>query len=339
VALGAWLLPRQLAAGKGLSRNWGGVKFATMTAEERPLESGSENAGTDLLKEVPLFNLLDDQERAELAGRLDLIRFAAGESIFNYGDPGDAIYVISSGEAEVFYRNDTGERIVLEVARRGDFFGELSMLDNGARTASVVALKDTTALRLDRTDLEKFLELRPLAAMDLLAAMGRRQRANVERLRHTATRNVNEESEDKRSLVQKAADGIAEFSGSIPFLIIHVVGFGLWVGVNWIPIPGFKPFDPYPFGFLTLAVSLEAIFLSVFVLLSQNRQAAKDRIHADIEYDINLKAELEIAHLHEKIDRLTGDVLGRLERIYKAMPKSAEAETETRRLFNLEQKK
>jgi CRP/FNR family cyclic AMP-dependent transcriptional regulator len=318
-----------------LSRDDVRVKSAAMTAEEPPNSSLPQSVGTDLLKEVPLFNLLDDQERAELAGQLDLVRFAAGEAIFNYGDPGDAIYVISSGEAEVFYKNDTGERIVLEVATRGDFFGELSLLDNGARTASVVAIQDTTALRLERHDLEKFLQLRPLAAMDLLAAMSRRQRANVERLRHTATRNVNEESEDHRTFIQKSADSIAEFSGSITFLLIHVAGFGLWIGLNWIPIPGFKPFDPYPFGFLTLAVSLEAIFLSVFVLLSQNRQAAKDRIHADIEYDINLKAELEIGHLHEKIDRLTGDVLVRLERIQKQLPKNPnpDSESETRRLF------
>lgn len=315
-----------------------------MTSDERPLTDGSlqPSAETDLLKEVPLFHLLDDNERAELASQLDVVTFAAGKSIFNYGDPGDAIYVISSGEAEVFYKNDTGERIVMEVARRGDFFGELSMLDNGPRSASVVATQDTVALRLERSHLEKFLELRPQAAMDLLAAMGRRQRANVEQLRHTATRNVNEESEDNRTFIQKSADSIAEFSGSIPFLLIHVVGFGLWIGVNWIPIPGFKPFDPYPFGFLTLAVSLEAIFLSVFVLLSQNRQAAKDRIHADIEYDINLKAELEIAHLHEKVDRLTGDVLTRLDRLQKLIAKNScieLPESETRMLHNLAREK
>ena len=71
-------------------------------------------------------------------------------------------------------------------------------------------------------------------------------------------------------------------------------------------------FDPYPFNFLTMCVSLEAIFLSVFVLLSQNRQAAKDHVRADIEYDVNLRAELEIAHLHEKIDRLSSDLLTQL---------------------------
>jgi uncharacterized membrane protein len=278
----------------------------------------------DLLKAVPLFQFLDEHEREELASNLEVVQFAKGQTIFNYGDPGDAIYVISSGEVEVFFKNDTGERIVLELATRGSFFGELSLLDNGTRSASVIALKETETLRLGRADLEKFLQLHPEAAMDLLAAMGRRHRFTVEQLRHTATRNVNEEISDKRTLVQKSADWIAEFAGSITFLLIHVVFFGLWLGLNWIPIPGIPQFDPYPFGFLTLSVSLEAIFLSVFVLLSQNRQAAKDRVHADIEYDVNLKAELEIAHLHEKVDRLTCDVLMRLERLQHSVAKNGE---------------
>jgi CRP/FNR family cyclic AMP-dependent transcriptional regulator len=275
----------------------------------------------DLLKEVPLFQLLDDHERTELARQLELVSFVPGETIFEYGEPGDAIYVISSGEVEVFFKNDTGERIVLEVATRGDFFGELSLLDQGIRSASVVATQATQALRLDHDDLEKSLNLRPSAAMDLLAAIGKRHRETVERLRHTATRNANVEIEDKRTLVEKIADWIAEFAGSIPFLLIHAFVFAFWLIVNWIHIPGIPQFDPYPFGFLTLAVSLEAIFLSVFVLLSQNRQAEKDRVHADIEYDVNLKAELEIAHLHEKIDRLAQDVLLRLDRVHRLLPK------------------
>ena len=289
----------------------------------------------DLLKEVPLFQLLDDHERTELANQLDLVSFAMGETIFEYGEPGDAIFMISSGEVEVFFKNDTGERIVLEVATRGDFFGELSMLDQGTRTASVVATQPTQALRLDRDDLEKFLHLRPGAAMDLLAAVGRRHRETVERLRHTATRNANVEIEDKRTLIEKAADWIAAFAGSIPFLLIHAVVFAFWLIVNWFHVPGIPQFDPYPFGFLTLAVSLEAIFLSVFVLLSQNRQAEKYRVHADIEYDVNLKAELEIAHLHEKIDRLTRDVLVRLDRVHRVLPSNTDLDVAATELRSL----
>jgi CRP/FNR family transcriptional regulator, cyclic AMP receptor protein len=274
-----------------------------------------------LLKEIPLFELLDDREREDLVPRLEVERFAAETSIFQIGDPGDAVYIISSGEVEIFFRNDTGEQIILERSCKGDFFGEISFLDGGCRSASVRATRDTEVLRLDRDNLAKFLASRPDAAMHLLGAMGRRLRTTVERLRHTASRNVNEQAADSHGLLHRVIGAIAEFAGSIPFLMIHVVLFTLWLTVNSVKIPGVPQFDPYPFGFLTLSVSLEAIFLSVFVLLSQNRQVAKDRLRSDIEYDVNLKAELEIAHLHDKLDRLTGETLGRLERIQRELAK------------------
>ena len=281
-----------------------------------------------LLAEVPFFSLLDEQERADLATQLDVVHFPAGHTMWKAGDPGGELFVIRSGEAEVYFKNDTGERIVLETARIGDFVGELSLLDKGTRTASVLVTEDLEALRVDRNDLQILFRHHPDAALDVLAAMARRLRHTAELLRHTATRNVNEEIEDKRTIVEKAADWIAEFSGSIPFLGIHILVFALWIvwnfelikdsGIN--PI-GLRVFDRFPFGLLTMVVSLEAIVLSVFVLLSQNRQAAKDRIRADIEYDINLKAELEIAHLHEKVDELNGEVLGRLDKIERRMAK------------------
>lgn len=273
----------------------------------------------DLLKEIPIFALLEQHEREELAAQLELVNYQAGDMVFHIGDPGDSMYVVGSGEMEVFFKNDTGERIVLEKAGKGDFFGELSFLEGGSRSASVVATEATEAYRLKHDNLEKFLEARPHAAIHMLAAMGRRLRTTAEQLRHTATRNVNEEMEDTRTVVQKSADAIAAFSGSIPFLMIHVVWFGAWLIIN--TVPGLPHFDPFPFGFLTLTVSLEAIFLSVFVLLSQNRQAAKERIRSDIEYDVNLKAELEIAHLHEKLDHLNCEMLSRLEKIQTEVAK------------------
>lgn len=278
------------------------------------------SADAALLAEVPLFQFLDDTERAELATHLDVVTFSAGAFVFHYGDPGDTIYIVRSGEVELFLKDDTGERLVFEHATKGDFFGELSFLDNGSRSSSAEIVEDAELLHMDRSDLERFLHLRPAAAMDFLQAMGRRHRQAVERLRHTASRNVNEEVEDKRTLLQKSADWIAEFSGSIPFLLLHAGLFAVWIGINLGWLPFITAFDPYPFGLLTMAVSLEAIFLSVFVLLSQNRQAAKDRVRSDIEYEVNLKAELEIAHLHEKMDRLNEELLSRLEKVAKLFP-------------------
>lgn len=266
----------------------------------------------DLLAEVPLFQLLSIEERNLLAEELDIVRYSVGETVFATGDPGDSMYVIRKGEVEVFFKDDTGAKVVLEVAGPGDFFGELSLLDSGPRTASAVVMRDVEALRVDRRDLDELLRLQPGSALELLTAMGRRMRVTAELLRHTASRNVNQEVADQRSTIQKAADWIAAASGSIPFLMLHCVGFAGWIIVNMGILPDVPVFDPYPFGLLTMAVSLEAIILSVFVLLSQNRQVAKDRVRSDVEYDVNLKAELEIAHLHEKLDRVSSEILARL---------------------------
>ena len=285
-------------------------------------DAAQDAANAELLAEVPFLQLLDEKDREELAADLDLVRFPAGQVLFHYGDPGDSLYVIRSGEVEVFFKDDTGERIVLETAKAGEVFGELSLLDGGPRTASVMATQDLEALRVDRAHLDHFLQRHPAATLDLLTAMGRRLRATSEKLRHTASRNVNEAIEDKRTTVQKVADWIAEFSGSISFLVLHIVLFTVWIVVNLGWVPGVPIFDPFPYGLLTMAVSLEAIFLSVFVLLSQNRQVAKDRIRSDIEYEVNLKAELEVAHLHEKVDHLTAEVARRLAAIEQSLARS-----------------
>lgn len=277
-------------------------------------------ATADLLSDVPLFACLSPAERDELAETLEIVRHPKGSVIFRVGDPGDTLYVVGAGQAEAFFRNNTGHEVVLEIARRGDMFGELSLLDSGPRSASVRVTEDMEAACLTREGLQQFLRGHPESALHFLEAMGRRMRVSADLLRHTATRNAADAVEDSRSLVERVTDAIAAFAGSITFLLLHVVWFALWLLFNTVHIPGIPHFDPYPFGFLTLTVSLEAIFLSVFVLLSQNRQAAKDRVRDDVEYDINLKAELEIMHLHEKVDSLNADMLQQMERIQRMLP-------------------
>jgi CRP/FNR family transcriptional regulator, cyclic AMP receptor protein len=272
------------------------------------------STAAEMLAHVPFFALLDDQERTILAERVELVKFAAGSALFNAGDPGDSMYVLKAGQVEMFVKTKTGEKVVLELAGEGDFFGEISLLDGGSRTASAVAVRDVEAFQVDREDLDELFRLKPAAALDLLSATGRRLRQAAMLLRNAATRNVNEEVEDKRTTVMKVADWIADFSGSLPFLFIHVAIFFFWIILN-VGVFSFGNFDPFPFGLLTMVVSLEAIILSVFVLLSQNRQIERERVRSDIEYDINLKAELQIQHLHEKLDRLTEEALARLSRI------------------------
>ncbi|HKO52479.1 MAG TPA: DUF1003 domain-containing protein [Polyangiaceae bacterium] len=272
------------------------------------------------LADFPIFSLLDDEQRALLAARLDTITEPAGKSMFMYGDPGDSGYIVRRGVVEIYSKNDTGERLVLETARVGDFFGEISLLDGGPRTASAVVIEDLEAILVDREDLEEFLRICPSAAINLLAASGRRIRETAKLLRHSVSRDINEDIEDKRTRVMKIADWISGFSGSLEFLFIHLGLFFIWIVLNVGPLArtGFGNFDPFPFGLLTMVVSLEAIILSVFVLLSQNRQVARDRVRNDIEYQVNLKAELEIGHLHEKVDHFHQEVMRRLSVLEKA---------------------
>lgn len=281
---------------------------------------------SELLGEVPFFSLLDDAERATLAERVDVVRFAKGQQLFSQGDPGGSLFVVVEGAVEIWIRRHDGGRVVVETARRGEFFGEISLLDGGARTACATAVEDTELLMVDRGDLDELFRLKPAAAMDLLSATGRRLRETSRLLRSGAAKDINEETEDNRSTVERMADWVTKFSGSIPFLVIHIVLFTVWIALNVMPLDAsfLGGFDPFPFGLLTMSVSLEAIILSVLVMLSQNRQVSRDRIRNDIEYQVNVSAEAKVAHLHEKIDGLREELLSRLDVLERRRDQAAE---------------
>ena len=269
-------------------------------------------ADATLLADLPLFSALRPKERALLAEAVDHRTFAAGQVLFKAGDPGEALFVVVAGEVEISVTDHAGQKIVLSTCTHGDAFGELAMLDAGPRSATATALTTTEVLEVDRDDLLLLVKKRPEAALHLLGAMGAMTRKADLLLRARVARNAQEEIEDHRTLLEKVTDWVAAYSGSISFLLLNALWFGAWIYLN---VSGLSKFDPYPFGFLTMVVSLEAIILSILVLLSQNRQAAKDRIRDDVEYEINVKAELEVAHLHAKLDETREDLLARLARI------------------------
>ena len=268
--------------------------------------------------EIEFFSHLTDDDRSALSEVVDAIELVPGKTLFVAGEPGDSLFVVRKGEVELFIRDTAGQKIVLNVARPGDIFGELALLDTGARTATAVALEDSELLELDREDLLVLFRRNPDAALRLLAAMGHMTRKADELLRTRVSRNANEEAEENLTVIQKVADWIAWFSGSMYFLALNLIWFVVWILLNEGPF-GVAHFDPYPFGLLTMIVSLEAIFLSCFVLISQNRQAEKDRVRSDIEYDVNIKAELEVAHLHEKTDQIHEEMLDRFARLERAI--------------------
>ena len=271
-----------------------------------------------LLEGVNLFEHLDDEGRLQLSVAVKSRQLEAGQVLFNTGEPGEALYIVKSGQIEIYIKDTTGQKISLAIIREGEVFGELALLDEGPRTATALALVDSELLELDRDDLLLLFRKTPAAALKLLAAMGHMTRKANELLKTRVSRNANTEDEVDLGTFERIADWISWFSGSMAFLLLNAAWFIVWIGLNTLPL-GFQPFDPYPFGLLTMIVSLEAIFLSCFVLLSQSRQVQKDRVRSDIEYEVNIKAELEVAHLHEKTDRIHTDMLERFRALEKQL--------------------
>jgi uncharacterized membrane protein len=256
-----------------------------------------------MIGEVPIFGLLDDEEREALAQMMDCRDFKEGEIIFHYGDSGGEIFILRNGSVELFIESMEGQKIVISENEKGDVIGELSFLDGGARTATALAREATQTLVMHRDRLLEFIDKHPHAAMDLLTAVGRRLRATDELLRTQVSRNPNLEEEERLTFGQRIADKVASFGGSWTFIIIFGVILAVWVIINSTALLA-KHFDPYPYILLNLFLSMIASVQAPVIMMSQNRLSSKDRLKSDLDYEVNLKAELEVAHLHRKVDHI-----------------------------------
>lgn len=271
----------------------------------------------ELLRNIPLFELLDHDEVMVIAEQLDQRRVLGGEMIFQKGDPGGMMYIVQTGKVEIFLKDKNNEKVTLDTVEANGMFGELSLLDNQPRSASARATEDSELLIIDRHDLEMLFQKHRNAVFDIMAMLSRRIReADVLLTERVVTRNVNEEATPKRpDFGQRLSDILTSVAGDIRFVYFSFIWFFVWITVNLGVIPGIEPFDPFPFGFLTMLVSLEAIFLSLFVLISQNIQTKRDKIRNDIEYDVNIKAELGIRDLHDKVEEMQALLVSHLSRL------------------------
>lgn len=260
-----------------------------------------------ILSEIEHLRELSAGELAALAEKIDLNRYKPGQVIFNLGDPGHALYIVRAGEVEIYVKNDQGEKIVLETARPGDIFGEVSLLDDGPRTAWVAAISEVEVLRLNRSHFEDYVRQYTPAALNLLSVAARRLRKADDFIRGTVTRNLNEVAEEQQTTLTRIAEAVPAVAGNVPSMMLHTLFFAAWIAINLGIAGEMGRFDPYPFGLLSVIISLEAIFLTLFVLTSQNRQRARDRIRSDIEFESSINTEVKIARLHEKVDKLTED--------------------------------
>jgi CRP/FNR family cyclic AMP-dependent transcriptional regulator len=265
----------------------------------------------DTLRHVPLFGSLDDEAAAELCHLLESLDSKAGTSLFRAGDQGDAMYIIEHGKVRICVRASDGKEVTLTELGRGDFFGEMALLDGQRRSADAVVAEEARLAVLSRDHFLSFMRSSPDIALEMLTALANRLRHTDELLRRSATRNVNVEEAAQLTLADRAADIIAEFGGSWKFILAAALGLNLWILLNVFAAVFFgrKGFDPYPFLFLSLALNMLQIFQAPIILMSQNRQTHKDRLRAEIDYQINLKNELALNEIIERLKALERDYL------------------------------
>ena len=212
------------------------------------------------------------------------------------------MFVVESGKVELFLHDKADERVELGFAEVGDLFGELSFLSSEPRSTSAKAIENTKLIAIDQHDLEMLVEAHPQSALDLLAAVSKRLHVSNQLIQERVIRNVNDEIAPAATFGEKLSDFLTILAGDIRFVYFSAIWFIVWIVLNVNIIPGLAAFDPFPFGLLTMVVSLEAIFLSQFVLISQNRQAAREKVRNDIEYDVNLRAGAEIRILMKQLE-------------------------------------
>jgi uncharacterized membrane protein len=264
----------------------------------------------EILRQVPLFALLDDEEAAVLASQVEVKQFAARQRIYKMGDPGGRAYIVVSGMVRVTTVDEDHQEVTVDEPGQGEFFGFASMLEETVHQSAAVAIDETTCIEVDRHDVAILLQRKPMAGMDMLAVLGRQFHASQKLVQVRAARNPNEVIEEEETFGERVADKVASFGGSWTFItsfgIVLVSYTALNVGLAT------RAWDPYPFILLNLFLSMLAAIQAPIIMMSQNRQDKKDRLRSELDFDVNRRAEAEIQGLAHKIN-LIGDKIGDVE--------------------------
>jgi len=255
----------------------------------------------DVFNEVPLFQLLDAEERRVLAEQVSMRTFKKGEVVYKVGDPGGLAYLLQKGVVHVTIQDANYENIIVDIADDGGLVGMSSLLAGEEHQTTAIAMEDTTAIEIDRHDISALLQAKPLAGLDIMTIVEKQLRAVHELMRTRVARNVNEEIDEQETYGEKVADAVARFGGSWGFVIAFGVILLIYVAVN-SRLP--NPWDPYPFILLNLFLSMLAAIQAPVIMMSQNRQDAKDRLRSEMDYRVNLKAELEIEELLQRVGKI-----------------------------------
>ncbi len=260
------------------------------------------------LRSVPLFAGLDDEAALELRDLLKVREVAGGTPLFKMGDSGDAMYLIDSGRVRISVHDSFGHIVTLADLGGGDFFGEMAILDGKARSADATVSEDARLAILSRTDFLAFVRRNPDVALKMLSAITNRLRDTDEMLRQRVSRNANVEEAARMTMGDRLSNRLAEFGGSWMFIAVLVLMLICWVALNsWLMANNVV--DPYPYNFLSLMLGVIAGVQAPIIMMSQNRQGEKDRLRADLDFQINLKNEISLAEILRRLDVLESERL------------------------------
>jgi CRP/FNR family cyclic AMP-dependent transcriptional regulator len=256
----------------------------------------------EALRHVPLFALLDDEETAVLAGQVELKQFTPRQRIYKIGEPGDQAYVMVSGKVRVTTVDEDNQEVLVDEPAHGEFFGFASMLERTPHQTDAMAVEETVCLEVTRDDIATLLERKPMAGMDMLTVLGRQFHASQQLVRIRASRNPNEVIEQRETTGERIADLVAHFGGSWAFITLFGAILVVYTALNvWL---GRGAWDPYPFILLNLFLSMLAAIQAPVIMMSQNRQDAKDRLRSELDFAVNRRAESEIKGLASKLNLL-----------------------------------
>ena len=264
----------------------------------------------EALRSVPLFASLDDNAARELRSLLSDKIVPQNTRLFRQGDMGDAMYLIESGRVRISIRDDDEQEVVLAELAQGDFFGEMSIIDGRQRSADAKVIEDARLAILSRDAFLSFVRSNADVALEMLSALTDRLRRTDELLRSRVSRNANEEEKARLTLSDRAADLIAEFGGSWKFIGVSIALIIFWIIFNSLIL--IRGFDPAPYQMLNLVLAVIAGMQAPIIMMSQNRQGEKDRLRADLDYQVNLKNELSLAEVLRRLDVLESERLPKL---------------------------
>jgi len=264
----------------------------------------------EALRSVPLFASLDDDAARDLRSLLSDKTVPQNTRLFRQGDKGDAMYLIESGRVRISIRDEDDAEVILAELAQGDFFGEMSIIDGRQRSADAKVIEDARLAILSRDSFLSFVRTNPDVALEMLSALTDRLRRTDELLRSRVSRNANEEEKARLTLADRAADLIAEFGGSWKFIGVSIALIIFWIIFNSIILV--RGFDPAPYQMLNLVLAVIAGMQAPIIMMSQNRQGEKDRLRADLDYQVNLKNELSLAEVLRRLDVLESERLPKL---------------------------